>query len=87
MPACGISNNEGQGSGVPGTGINCEKYFKNVGGREGSGRRDKNSARESLSHKYLKKKVGARIDDHNLLTNQNVVVAAPFRIDDDDLLR
>jgi len=28
MPACGISNNEGQGSGVPGTGINCEKYFK-----------------------------------------------------------
>ena len=87
MPACGISNNEGQGSGVPGTGVNCEKYFKNVGGREVPGRRDKICARESLRHDDCNNLVGARIDDNNLLTNQNVVVATPFRIDDDDLLR
>ena len=87
MPACGISNNEGQGSGVPGTGINYEKYFKNVGGREVPGRRYKIAALESLRLDDCNNLVGARIDDHNLLTNQNVVVAAPFRIDDDDLLR
>src|SRR6516162_5744692 len=30
--------------------------------------------------------MGAWIDDHDLLTNQDVVVATPLRIDHDDLL-
>ena len=87
MPACGISNNEGQGSGVPGTGVNCEKYFKNVGGREVPGRRYKIAALERLRLDDCDNLVRARIDDHDLLTDQNVVIATPFRIDDDDLLR
>ena len=86
MPACGISNNEGRGAVFPEP-ASIVKNFKNVGGREVPGRRYKIAALESLRLDDCNNLVGARIDDHNLLTNQNVVVAAPFRIDDDDLLR
>jgi len=87
MPACGIPDNGGPGSDVPGTGTNCEKCFKKFGGRELPGRRYKIAAIERLSLEDRDDLVGTWIDDHDLLTNQNVVVPAPFRIDDDDLLR
>ena len=89
MPACGIRNNGARGAVFPEPASIVKNIFKNRrnGGRGVPGRRYKIAALESLRLDDCNNLVGARIDDHNLLTNQNVVVAAPFRIDDDDLLR
>ena len=85
MPACGIWTTEAA-KGRSRTSGNCEKCFKNVGGREfpAAGTR---LPPERLRLDDGDDLVGAWIDDHDLLTNQNVVVTTPLRINHEDLLR
>jgi hypothetical protein len=87
MPACGIPDNGGHGAVFREPGPIVKNVSKSTGGRELPGRRYKIAAIERLRLEDRDDLVGTGIDDHDLLTNQNVVVTAPFRIDDDDLLR
>jgi len=85
MPSCGISDNEGSGTVFP----EPAAIVKNVSKMSAAGvpgRRYKIAADERLRLDDGDNLVGAWIDDHDLLTNQDVVVATPFRINHDDLL-
>jgi len=85
MPACGIPDNGGHGAVFREPGPIVKNVSKNFGDRELPGRRF--AAIERLRLEDRDDLVGTGIDDNDLLTNQNVVVPAPFRVDDDDLLR
>src|SRR5262249_33756093 len=85
MPACGISDNEGSRSVFP----EPAAIVKNVSKMSAAGSsrppvQDCRVERLRLDDRYNLMRAG--IDDHDLLADQDVVIATPFRIDHEDLL-
>ena len=85
MPAFGNSDNQGNGTVFPEPGAIVRNVSKMSAA--GSSRPPVQDCRlERLRLDDSDDLVGAWIDDHDLLTNQNVVVTTPFWINHDDLL-
>lgn len=83
MPACGIRDNGSRGIVFPEPG----PVSKKRSGREVPGRRLQIVAIKQLRFDDSDDLMRSWINDHDLLTHQDVVITAPLRIDHDHLLR